>query len=102
MDSKPRCYSKSGGRRDYKQSVTKIDIAADERSAMVQTRATLGLPGLRMTFRTRDKVIRKRWKTLIAHSEGTAWVGPAYRQGQPIKRPRSSPAGRGRCTVGHV
>ncbi len=87
---------------DYKQSVTKIDIAADERSAMPETRATLGLPDLRMTFRTHDKVIRKRWKTLIAHSEGTAWVGPAYRQGQPIKRPRSSPAGRGRCTVGHV
>ncbi|AAW76150.1 hypothetical protein BRM22_06105 [Xanthomonas oryzae pv. oryzae] len=87
---------------DYKQSITKIDIAADERSAMVETRATLGLPGLHMTFRTRDKVIRKRWKTLIAHSEGTAWVGPAYQQGQPIKRPRSSPAGRGRCTVGNV
>ncbi|HHZ30362.1 TPA: hypothetical protein HH295_06460 [Xanthomonas vasicola pv. zeae] len=45
---------------------------------MVETRATLGLPGLRMTFRTRDKVIRKRWKRLIARSEGTAWVGPAY------------------------
>ncbi|MGW8340562.1 hypothetical protein Xkhy_01285 [Xanthomonas axonopodis pv. khayae] len=63
---------------DYKQSITKIDIAADEHSAMVETRATLGLPGVRMTFSTRDKVIRKRWKTLIAHSEGTAWVGPAY------------------------
>lgn len=63
---------------DYKQSITKIDIAADEHSAMVETRATLGLPGVRMTFRTRDTVIRKRRKTLIARNEGTAWVGPAY------------------------
>ncbi|CAD7717088.1 hypothetical protein LMG31886_24480 [Xanthomonas hydrangeae] len=63
---------------DYKHSITKIEIAPDEASAMVETRATLGLPGLRMTFRSRDKVIRKRWKTLIEHSEGTAWVGPAY------------------------
>ncbi|SUZ28947.1 hypothetical protein CPBF424_27770 [Xanthomonas euroxanthea] len=45
---------------------------------MVETRATLGLPGVRMTFRSRDKLIRKRWKTLIERSEGTAWVGPAY------------------------
>lgn len=63
---------------DYKQSITRIEIAADEASAMVETRATLGLPGLRMTFRSRDKLVRKRWKTLIERSEGTAWVGPAY------------------------
>ncbi len=64
---------------DYKHSITKIEIAPDEQSAMVETRATLGLPGLRMTFRSRDRIVRKRWKTLITRSEGTAWVGPAYR-----------------------
>lgn len=64
---------------DYKRSITKIEIAPDDQSAMVETRATLGLPGLRMTFRSRDKLVRKRWKTFIARSEGTAWVGPAYR-----------------------
>ncbi|MBB3805202.1 hypothetical protein FHT03_001684 [Xanthomonas arboricola] len=63
---------------DYKQSITKVEIAPDARSALVETRATLGLPGLRMTFRSRDTLIRKRWKTLIERSEGTAWVGPAY------------------------
>ncbi len=54
------------------------EIAPNEQSAMVETRATLGLPGMRMTFRSRDKLIRKRWKTLIARSEDTVWVGPAY------------------------
>ncbi|MEQ7416449.1 nuclear transport factor 2 family protein [Xanthomonas campestris pv. campestris] len=63
---------------DYKHSITKIEIAPDEASAMVETRATIGLPGMRMTLRSRDKVIRKRWKTLVERSEGTVWVGPAY------------------------
>lgn len=64
---------------DFNQSITGIEIAPDEASAKVETRTTMALPGLRMTFRTRDTVVRRRWKTLIAGSEGTAWIGPAYR-----------------------
>ncbi|CAE1136833.1 hypothetical protein XTG_002441 [Xanthomonas euroxanthea] len=73
-----RCTEPCRARHPRSRPATRIEIAADEASAMVETRATLGLPGVRMTFRSRDKLIRKRWKTLIERSEGTAWVGPAY------------------------
>lgn len=63
----------------YKQTISDIVISPDERSATVEVRATMEMPGFRMTSRTHDTVVRKRWKTQVSRSEGTAWVGPAYR-----------------------
>jgi hypothetical protein len=64
---------------EYSQTIISISIAPDKHSAQVELRSTLQLPGMRMTARSRETVIRHRWKTLLQRSEGTVLVGPAYR-----------------------
>lgn len=67
------------GRRlvDHQYTLTRITIAPGGRSATVETRATTAIPGIRSTERSTDTLVRRRWKTLVVRSEGTAWVGPA-------------------------
>ncbi|KRG40729.1 hypothetical protein ARC20_12650 [Stenotrophomonas panacihumi] len=64
---------------EHEQTITRITLAPDKHSAEVETRATVAAPGMRMTARSRDTVVRKRWRMWITHSEGTTFVGPAPR-----------------------
>ncbi len=64
---------------EHEQTITDITLAPDKRSAEVEMRTLVAAPGLRMTARTRDTVVRKRWRMWITHSEGTTFVGPAPR-----------------------
>ncbi len=70
-----------GGRSPVrlKYTLVSIRIAPDKRSAEVESRSTLEMPGIRMTSRARDVVVRKRWKVLATRSTGTTLMGPAYR-----------------------
>ncbi|AKC87913.1 nuclear transport factor 2 family protein [Pseudoxanthomonas suwonensis] len=67
------------GRRlvDHRYTLTRISIAPGGRSATVETRATSAIPGIHSTERSTDTLVRRRWKTRVVRSEGTAWVGPA-------------------------
>lgn len=64
---------------EHEQTITRITIAPDKRSAEVETRSTVAAPGMRMTARTRDTVARERWRMSIRRSEGTTFIGPAPR-----------------------
>jgi long-subunit acyl-CoA synthetase (AMP-forming) len=64
---------------EHEQTITKITIAPDKHSAEVETRSTVSAPGMRMTARTRDTVVRQRWRMAIQYSEGTTFIGPAPR-----------------------
>jgi hypothetical protein len=63
----------------YQQTLTAIDVAADGSTAAVEVRSTLSMPGIRMTSRSRDTVVRRRWRMLAASSDATVWMGPDYR-----------------------
>lgn len=67
-----------GGRSPirYSQAVVSVNVAGDRRSAEVEMRATLELPGVRMVSRTRDTVVRKRWKMYGTASDAVIWMGP--------------------------
>lgn len=69
----------ANGRRlvDHQYTITEVAIEPGGRSATVQTRATTVIPGIRSTVLSTDTVVRRRWKTMVVRSEGTAWVGPA-------------------------
>ncbi|HYG05089.1 MAG TPA: nuclear transport factor 2 family protein [Stenotrophomonas sp.] len=62
---------------EHEQTITRITVAPDQRSAEVETRTLVSAPGMRMTARTRDTVVRERWRMAIRRSEGTAFIGPA-------------------------
>lgn len=81
MEQVRRLQAAMGGRSpiEYRQTVVSVTLAPDKRSAEVEMRSTLAMPGVRMTSRNRDTVVRQRWKMLATHSEGTTWMGPAYR-----------------------
>ncbi len=64
---------------DFQQTIVSITVAENGRSALVVTRGTLAVPGMRMSLRSRDTVERRRWYMRITRSEGTVWLGPAYR-----------------------
>lgn len=70
-----------GGRSPvrYSQTLVAVSIAHGRRSAEVELRATFELPGMRMVSRSRDTVIRKRWKMYGTRSEAVVWAGPAGR-----------------------
>jgi hypothetical protein len=70
---------RANGRRlvDHQYTITGIAIEPGGRSATVQTRATTVVPGIRSTVRSTDTLVRRRWKTVVVRSEGTAWIGPA-------------------------
>lgn len=63
---------------DYRHTLTRITIAPDKHTAVVETRATMQLPGVNMTARSRDTLIRDRWRIRVKRSEGTTFIGPAY------------------------
>ncbi|MFC3656221.1 nuclear transport factor 2 family protein [Xanthomonas hyacinthi] len=73
----------SAGRRSelyqYSYTILSVEIAPDQRSALVEARSTLATPFLRTTTRTHDTIVRRRWRTYASASEGTTWVGPVYR-----------------------
>jgi hypothetical protein len=64
---------------EHEQTITRITISPDKHSAEVEMRSTVAAPGMRMTARARDTVVRKRWRMWITRSEGTTFVGPAPR-----------------------
>lgn len=64
---------------EHEQTITRITISPDKHSAEVETRSTVAAPGMRMTARARDTVVRQRWRMWITRSEGTTFVGPAPR-----------------------
>lgn len=81
MEQVRRLRSSAVGRQffDYSQTVTKVTVAPDKKSAEVEVRSTLRLAAVRISARSHDTLVRERWKTRIQHSEGTAWVGLAGR-----------------------
>lgn len=62
---------------EHEQDITRVTIAPDGRTAEVELRTLVSAPGMRMTARTRDTLVRERWRMAIQRSEGTAFVGPA-------------------------
>lgn len=63
----------------YSQTVVSVTLAPDRRSADVEMRATLEMPGMRSSSRSRDTVVRERWRMYALRSNSVVWVGPAYR-----------------------
>ncbi|MGV8959017.1 MAG: nuclear transport factor 2 family protein [Stenotrophomonas sp.] len=63
----------------YSQTVESVTVAPDRRSAQVQMRATLELPGMRLTSHSHDTVVRRRWKLYDLRSDAVIRVEPASR-----------------------
>lgn len=62
----------------YSQTVVSVTLAPDRRSAEVETRSTLEMPGMRSSSRSRDTIIRERWRMYAKRGNSVIWVGPAY------------------------
>lgn len=67
----------SGGRirLESTETILGIDISDDDRQAVVKTRSMLRMPGMNVSSRSTDTLIRVRGKVLIKHAKVISWVG---------------------------